>query len=140
MVNLSISSHFESFATNRPPFFTGTDYPYWKTKMTQFLQYPDLDLQNVIEDGPTIPSKLIDGVMVPKPKQEWDEHDRRNVQLNARVIYTFQCVIDRNEYNRVCQCKSAKEIWRLLKVTHEGTNPVKESNINLLVHSYEFFL
>ena len=54
--------------------------------------------------------------------------------------FILECVIDRNEYNRVCQCKLAKEIWRLLKVTHKGTNPVKESNINLLVHSYELFL
>ena len=45
--------------------------------------------------------------------------------------------MDRNEYNRICQCKSAKKIWRLLEITHEGTNQVKESKINLLVHSYE---
>ena len=139
MVNPSSSSHIESFATNKPPFFTGIDYPYWKTKMTWFLQSTDLDLWDVIEDGPTIPSKLVDGVMVPKPKQEWDQHDRRNFQLNARMVYTLQCVIDKNEYNRICQYKSAKEIWRLLEVTHEGTNQVKESKINLLVHSYELF-
>ena len=88
--------------------------------------------------------------MIPKPKQEWDEHDRRtvqyffficrrNVQLNARVVYTLHCAIARNEYNRVCQCKLATKIWRLLEVTHEGTNQVKESKINLLVHSYNFF-
>ena len=47
--------------------------------------------------------------------------------------------MNRNEYNRICQCKSNKEIWRLLKITHEGTNQMKESKINLLVHSYEFF-
>ena len=47
--------------------------------------------------------------------------------------------MDRNEYNRICQCKSAKEIWRLLEITHEGTNQVKESKINLLVHNYELF-
>ena len=40
--------------------------------------------------------------------------------------------MDINEYNRICQCKSAKEIWRLLEITHEGTNQVKESKINLL--------
>ena len=51
----------------------------------------------------------------------------------------MQYVVDKNEYSRVCQCKSAKEIWRLLKVTHEGTNQVKESKFNLLVHSYELF-
>ena len=63
--------------------------------------------------------------MVPKPKQEWDECDRNFFQLNAKVVYTLQCAMDRNEYNRICQCKSAKEIWGLLELTHEGTNQVK---------------
>ena len=78
--------------------------------------------------------------MVPKPKQECNELDRRNFQLNGKTVFTLQCAIDRNEYNRICQCELAKEIWRLLKITHEETNQVKESKINLLVHSYEFFL
>ena len=47
--------------------------------------------------------------------------------------------MDRNEYNKICQCKSAKKIWRLLEITREGTNQVKESKINLLVHRYELF-
>ena len=76
MANLSSSSHIESFTKNRPPFFIGTDYPYWKTKVTWFLQSTDLDIWDVIKDNPTFPLKLVDGVMVPKPKQEWDEHDR----------------------------------------------------------------
>ena len=45
----------------------------------------------------------------------------------------------RNECNRICQCKLVKKIWRLLEITHEGTNEVKESKINLLVHNYELF-
>ena len=77
--------------------------------------------------------------MVPKPKQEWDERDRRNFQLNTEVVYTLQCFMNKNEYNRICQCKSTKEIWRLLEITREGTNQVKKSKINLLVHSYELF-
>nr|CAN81374.1 hypothetical protein VITISV_020869 [Vitis vinifera] len=44
MTNPSSSSHIESFATNRPPFVAGTDYPYWKTKLTWFLQSIDLDM------------------------------------------------------------------------------------------------
>ena len=105
MDNPSSSSHIESFVTNRPWFFTWTDYPYWKTKMTWFLQSTNLDVWDVIKDGPTFSSKLVDGVMVPKPKQEWDERDRRNFQLNGKVIYTLQCSMDRNEYNRIWQCK-----------------------------------
>ena len=34
---------------------------------------------------------------------------------------------------------SAKKIWDRLEVTHEGTNQVKESKINMLVHNYELF-
>ena len=47
--------------------------------------------------------------------------------------------MDINEYNRICQCKLVKEIWKLLEITHEGTIQVKESKINLLVHNYELF-
>ena len=47
--------------------------------------------------------------------------------------------MDRNEYNRICQYKSAKEIWKLLETTHERTNQVKKSKINLLIHNYKLF-
>ena len=130
MANPSSSSHIESFSTTRPSFFMRIDYSYWKTEMTWFLQSTNLDLWDVIEDGPHIPSKLENGVMVPESKQEWDELDKKKVQLNAKVIYILNCTIDRNEFNRVWQCKSAKKIWRLLEITHERTNQVKESQIN----------
>ena len=108
--------------------------------MTWYLQSTDLHVWDVIKNDPTFPTKLVNGVMVLKPKQEWNEHDRRNFQLNTKVVFTLQCAMDRNEYNKICQCKSAKEIWRLLEITHEETNQVKKSKINLLVHSYELFL
>ena len=40
-------------------------------------------------------------MMVPKPKQEWDELDRKKVQLNAKSVYILHYAIDRNEFNRV---------------------------------------
>ena len=70
MTNPLSSPHIESFTTNRPPFFMGTDYSYRKTKMTWFLKFTNLNLWDIIEDGPHIPSKLENGVIVPKPKQE----------------------------------------------------------------------
>ena len=75
--------------------------------MELFIQFTDLDVWDVILDGPKIPSIMMDGKMIPKHRHEWDERDRQNIQLNARAIYMLQCAIDRNEYNRVCQCKSA---------------------------------
>ena len=87
--------------------------------MTWYLQSTDLDVWDVIKDDPTFLSKLVDGVMVPKPKKEWNELDRINFQFNAKAVFTLQCAMDRNEYNRICQYKLVKEIWRLLEITHE---------------------
>ena len=115
----SSSSQTEYFTKHKAPFFTGIDYPYWKTKMTWYLQSIDLHVWDAIENDPTFPTKLVDGVMVPKPKQEWNDLDRKNFKLNAKVVFTLQCVMDRNEYNRICQCKLAKEIWKLLEITHK---------------------
>ena len=85
---------------------------------------------------PHIPSKLENGVMVSKLKQEWDELDKKKVQLKANVIYILHYAIDINEFNRVWICKSAKEIWRLLEITHEGTNQVKELTSLCMIMNY----
>ena len=52
---------------------------------------------------------------------------------------TLICALSSEEFNRVSTCKTAKEMWDKLKVTHEGTSQVKETKINLLVHEYELF-
>src|SRR4051812_28628020 len=49
------------------------------------------------------------------------------------------CVLERNEFNRVSNCKTAHDIWHILEVTHEGTSRVKESKISVLLHKFELF-
>src|SRR4051812_32853272 len=49
------------------------------------------------------------------------------------------CALERNEFNRLSNCKTAHEIWHILEVTHEGTTRVKESKISVLVHKFELF-
>ena len=33
----------------------------------------------------------------------------------------------------------AKEVWRILEITHEETNQVKDSKVRILVKDYEMF-
>ena len=44
---------------NRPPYFKGNDYPFWKTRMRIFLMAQDIDLWDIVENGPHIPTKLV---------------------------------------------------------------------------------
>ena len=88
-------------------------------------------------NGRHTPTKIIDGVESIKSEREWDEVDKKMAQLNAKAMNVLYCALDANEFNRISTCMSAKIIWDKLEVTHEDTNQVKESKINMLVHKYE---
>ena len=60
-------------------------------------------------------------------------------QLNAKAMNLLYCALDANEFNKILGYISVKEIWDKLEVTYEGTNQVKETRINMLVHRYELF-
>jgi hypothetical protein len=57
--------------------------------------------------------------------------------LKAKNIITASLSID--EFYRVSNCTTAKEMWDTLKLTHEGTTEVKRARMNTLTHVYELF-
>ncbi|GAV58561.1 UBN2 domain-containing protein, partial [Cephalotus follicularis] len=108
--------------------------------MTIFLQSLDYQLWHIVVNGPRMPTRTIEGVVSPKPENEYNDNDFRMLQLNSKAKHVLFCAVGPNEFNRVSSCNTAKEMWDLLEVTYEGTNQVKESKISMLVHEYELFL
>ena len=107
--------------------------------MTWYLESLDLEVWKTILYGYTFLTKDVDGCKFPKTLDEYSEEENRNFQLNSRAIYIIVCAIDRNEYNRISQCKTLKEVWRILEVTHEGTNQVKDSKVRIFENDYGLF-
>ena len=61
--------------------------------------------------GPKIPTKTsADGVVTPKEEAEWNEDDKKKIELNAKAINLLHCAISFEEYRKVSRCKTAKEI------------------------------
>jgi len=55
----------------------------------------------------------------------------------AKNIITSALNLD--EFFRVSQCSSAKEMWDILEVTHEGTTDVKRARKHAVIQEYELF-
>ncbi|GAV74246.1 LOW QUALITY PROTEIN: UBN2 domain-containing protein, partial [Cephalotus follicularis] len=106
--------------------------------MTIFLQSLDYQLWHIIVNGPRMPTRTIEGVVSPKPENEYNDNDFRMLQLNSKAKHVLFCAVGPNEFNRISSYDSAKEMWDLLEVTYEGTNQVKEK-ISMRVHEYELF-
>ncbi|GAV79721.1 zf-CCHC domain-containing protein/UBN2 domain-containing protein [Cephalotus follicularis] len=93
-----------------------------------------------VKNGPHIPTKLNDkNELVSKSEDEWDEDDFRKLTIDNKALNILLVSLDKTEYNLVRRCTSAHEVWKLLILTHEGTEQVKNAKLALLNRDYELF-
>ncbi|GAV66364.1 UBN2 domain-containing protein, partial [Cephalotus follicularis] len=119
--------------------------------MTIFIQSLDYQLWNIITNGPEIPTKLVDGQRVLNLNNEYNDHDYKFLQLNAKAKHVIFCALSPSKFNRVSSVmtrifnedivygNALTLMWDRLMVTYEGTNQVKDTKINRLLHDYELF-
>ena len=87
-----------------PSHFFDNNYNYWKARMKIYIQANDYACQNIIENGPIIPTKITEKRDVMKPQKEWTSLYVKDVQNNAKAIYTLYCALDINEFNQISGC------------------------------------
>ena len=109
--------------------------------MSIFMRAYDYEMWDVVLDSPYVTMKIKTGseALEPNFRSEWTDLKIKRVQVNYKAINTLHCALNPTEFNRIFTCKTAKEIWDKLKVTHEGTSQVKESKIVLLSNQCEMF-
>jgi len=91
--------------------------------MENYIQADDYELWMIIVNGPYIPMKTTeDGKTVAKKLEECDSKDFKKMEKNAKAKKVLYFILGPDEYTRISECESAKEIWSALCVAHEGTN------------------
>ncbi|XP_075077928.1 uncharacterized protein LOC142164250 [Nicotiana tabacum] len=75
----------------------------------------------------------------PKYIDSYTDEQMAVVQVNNKAINLLYNAISGEEYEKISSFDTAKEMLDKLEVTYEGTNKVKETHINMLVHDYELF-
>ena len=106
--------------------------------MTWYLQSLYLEVWKTILCCYFFPTKVVDENKIQKPLDKYDEEENKEFQLNSKSIYILVCSMDRTEYNIIFQCKTT-EVWRILEITYEGTNQVKDSKVRILANDYPMF-
>jgi len=108
--------------------------------MENYIQAEDYELWMLIKNGPLIPMKVTeDGKSVREKPEEFDRTNFKMMEKNAKAKKLLYFGLGPDEYTRISECDSAKDIWHALLVAHEGTNQVKQSRIELLMRKYELF-
>ena len=120
----------EGHSVTRPPYFDGTDYPYWKNRMQVFLRAQNYELWKIVSKGPYV---------LPEDEDTWTKDQIAKGTLNWSALNMMQCAVHPKEFSRVSTCSTAKEMWDKLELIYEGTSEVRETKVSMLVSEYEMF-
>ena len=107
--------------------------------MKIFIESIDQGIWDAIINGPYTLKHIVDNVQVDKPWTKWIEEERKRAQYDCNANNILTSSLNMDEFFRVSQCKIAKEMWKVLEVTHEGTNDVKRARKHALIQEYELF-
>jgi hypothetical protein len=106
-----------SVPLGKPPFFVGEDYCMWSDKMRHHLTSLDASIWDIVEFGEQVPTIRDEG---------YDSDEVAQIRhFNSQATTILLASLCREEYNKVQGLKSAKEIWDVLKTTHEGDEVTK---------------
>ena len=124
----------EGASINRPPLFTGENYPFWKVRMQIFLESVDRRIWDAVVNG-----NVVNDVQEPNPFSQWTTDENRRAQYDVKARNIISSALTLDEFYRISVCTSAQEMWEILRVNHEGTDDVKRARKNSLIQEYEMF-
>jgi len=107
--------------------------------MQIFIESIDRGIWNAIVNDPYIPMPVVNGVSIVKPYDELSEAENKRVQYDYVAKSIITSALNLDEFFRVSQYNSAKEMWDILEVTHEGKNDFKRARKHALIQEYELF-
>ncbi|GKA31291.1 hypothetical protein Tco_0717596 [Tanacetum coccineum] len=142
-LNRSMDSdkYLEGQSMQRPPLFESDHFIYWKNRFETYVKAKDLDLWHIILNGdfPPVARNKETQVLEMVPFEQQDDDLKKKLAKNNEAKMVLYNALPKKEYERIFMCKTAKDIWQSLLITHQGNSQVKDNKIDLLVQQYEQF-
>ncbi|GJW29652.1 zf-CCHC domain-containing protein [Tanacetum coccineum] len=133
--------YLEGQSMKRPPLFESDHFIYWKNRFETYVKAKDLDLWHIILNGdfpPVARNKETQILEVVAFEEQSDDLKKKLAKNNEAKMVLYNA-LPKKEYKRIFMCKTAKDIWQSLLITHQGNIQVKDNKIYLLVQQYEQF-
>jgi hypothetical protein len=114
------NAHLLSIPLGKPPHFDGEDYRFWSHKMRSHLFSLHPSIWEIVENG-----------------MQFDSSDNsmfinEQIHKNAQATTVLLASLCREEYNKVSDLDNAKQIWDILKISHEGNDATMLTKMELV--------
>ena len=97
----------EGFSTNKAPLLKGIKYDYRKEWTIAHFESIHIDLWDVVENGNYIPyNDWLNEI----PRSRWTEEQKLILLLNSKARNVMLCALSEEEYTKVHNLRSAKQM------------------------------
>ncbi|GJT47711.1 hypothetical protein Tco_0973868, partial [Tanacetum coccineum] len=116
-------NYVEGCSIQRPHLLEPNVFCFWKARFETYVKSKDIDLWQVIQNGDFYfevedeETKLIKET----PYELLKDIEKKQLGKNEEAKLTIYNALPRKEYERVFICKTAKEVWHTLIITHQET-------------------
>ncbi|GKE35628.1 hypothetical protein Tco_1454950, partial [Tanacetum coccineum] len=113
--------YLEGQSMQRPPLFESDHFIYWKNRFETYVKAKDLDLWHIILNGdfPPVARNKETQVLETVPFKQQDDDLKKKLAKNNEAKMVLYNPLPKKEYERIFMCKTAKDIWQSLLITHQ---------------------
>ena len=114
--------------TKKPPQFDGSNYPYWKAKMTTYIKSINRKIWKVVEtkieiedeEAPTATEEIL-------------------LQNNDIALSAIHDALDERTFEQIKNIERAHEAWKKLEESFQGTQAMKGAKAYILKEKFASF-
>ena len=127
--SLSLNVSNSVGGSNRAPILVANEYHHWPQRMEGYLRRLGRDVWRSVEEGPHVPvltpvqtdgaTARLGGGQPALNRPTKDDLDK--MENDAIAFYEISCGVAPDNFDIIINCKSAKEIWDVLKNLYEGS-------------------
>jgi hypothetical protein len=123
---MALSLHINN--TKKAPQFDGSNYAYWKVKMTAHLKSINREIWKVVETKFEVAN-----MEAPTPVEE------RKLQCNDIALSSLHEALDDKTFEQIKNLTDAHEAWKKLEESFEGTKGIKTAKAYILKEQMAMF-
>eukprot|EP00253_Pinus_taeda_P030842 PITA_30842 len=106
-------SNYEREALIRPPIFDGTNFNYWKVRVTAYLQSLGIEVWDIIDTGYTFPSAT-----------PTDPAEKKKYETNAKAVNTLLGCLSQTKFVKVKRAK-----LQTLRIQYENLRMYNDESV-----------
>ena len=104
--------------SGRPPLLDGTNFGFWKKRMTYYLMSLGPEVWHFVQNEYKTTSTL-----------PINQDERKAYIANAKAMNSITSGITDFEFTKIMHCTSAKEMWEKLVGLYDGDSKVTQKTI-----------